>query len=171
MKTIILMMICSILYLVTMDVINKKIESMDFTSTDVMSTIEDNNLYTVSISGAVSKPGTYTVNKGDNLGYLVTLAGGLLENADPSTYNLSALLKNNASYYIGEVSQQGKEKVSINTANIALLDTLPGIGTVIAKRIVTYRSSEGNFLSLEDIKNVNGIGDALFEQIKDLICL
>jgi competence protein ComEA len=170
MKTIILMMICSIIYLVTMDVVNKKVESLDFTMESKLET-NDSNLYQVSISGGVNNPGTYSVNKGDTLGYLVTLAGGLKDNADASTYNLSAILKNNGAYYIGLMNNDKTEKVSINKANLALLDTLPGIGSVLAKRIVSYRSSNGEFSSLEDIKNVDGIGDALFNQIKDLICL
>ena len=172
MKTIIVMMICSILYLVTMDIVNKKLENLEFNTSNVLVETEDDvNLYKVTIKGAIANPGTYSVNKGDTLAYLVTLAGGFSEKADASTYNLTTVLKNNASYYIGEVDNESGDKVSINTASVALLDTLPGIGSVIAKRIVTYRSSEGMFLALEDIKNVDGIGDALFEQIKDLICL
>lgn len=170
MKTIIFMMICSIIYLVTLDVVNKKIENIDFGTNQQMK-VEDSNLYKVSISGGVENPGTYSVNKGDTLGYLVTLAGGLKENADSSTYNLTTILKNQGSYYIGVIDESNTKKVSINEANLALLDTLPGIGSVLAKRIVSYRSSQGLFTSLEDIKNVDGIGEALFEQIKDLICL
>ena len=171
MKTIIVMMICSILYLATMNLVNKKIESIDFTTSKIMDSVQNEDILEVSIKGGVRNPGTYKVNKGDTLGYLVTLAGGLLENADPATYNLNMSLKHNSSYYIGVIADAGDEKISINAANIALLDTLPGIGSVLAKRIVNYRSSQGNFGCLEDLKNVDGIGDALFEQIKDLICL
>ena len=171
MKTIILMMICSIIYLVTMDVVNKKIESIDFKPQEVIEKQDNKNLYSVTVTGGVNNPGTYSVNKGDTLGYLVTLAGGLTGKADSTTYDLTAVLKNNTTYYIGEVGDEDLLKISINTANIALLDTLPGIGNVIAKRIVSYRSQYGMFTSLNDIKNVDGIGDALFDQIKTMICL
>lgn len=171
MKSLIVMMILSLVYLVTMDVINKKITSLDFSSISKTETVsEANSYYEVSISGAVANPGKYTVYKGANLGYLVTLAGGFSDNADESTYNLSAILNDGNTYYIGSISNEFS-KVSINNATVALLDTLPGIGMVLAKRIVSYRSQEGEFKSLEEITKVTGIGESLFHQIKDLICL
>ena len=109
MKTIIIMMICSVLYLATMNLVNKKIESIDFSASKIMDSVSDDNILEVSISGGVKNPGRYKVNKGDTLAYLVTLAGGLLENADASTYNLNVNLKNNSSYYIGVVSEQTQE--------------------------------------------------------------
>lgn len=60
-------------------------------------------------------------------------------------------------------------KVSINTADITLLMTLPGIGESKAKSIIEYREKEGKFNSIEDITNVSGIGEKLFEEIKDYI--
>ncbi len=172
MKTMIIMMVLSIVYLVVMDVVNKKLETIDFNDTTNSSYVEeDSSYYSVKITGAVSNPGTYTVYKGANLGYLITLAGGVNEDADSSAYNLNTILNNNTSYYIARVKLDNQDKISINNATIASLDALPGIGTVLAKRIVSYRSSNGLFNSIEDIKNVSGIGESLFEQIKDLICL
>jgi competence protein ComEA len=171
MKTIIAMMILSIVYLVALQVVNKRISALDFTSSSAITyESEDSSYYTVKISGAVANPGTYTVAKGSNLSYLITLAGGLNDDADSSTYNLTTTLTNNTSYYIGKVSSDD-EKISINTATLAQLDTLPGIGTVLAGRIISYRTSNGAFESIEDITKVSGIGTTLFEQIKDLICL
>ena len=152
-----------------MDLINKKLETINFES-ETIAVSSDANLYSVSITGAVNNPGTYTVSKGDKLSYLISLAGGLRDDADSSAYNLNVVLENGVTYYIAYESSSN-EKVSINSATIASLDTLPGIGSVIANRIVSYRNSHGPFTTLEDLKNVNGIGDALFEQIKDLICL
>jgi competence protein ComEA len=60
-------------------------------------------------------------------------------------------------------------KININTATLAELDTLPGIGAAIAQRIIDYRSQNGDFKTIEDLKKVRGIGDALLSQIKDLI--
>ena len=169
MKVFIGMIIFSIIYMVGMELINKKLETINFES-ETITVSSDANLYTVSISGAVNNPGTYTVSKGDKLSYLISLAGGLKDEADQSAYNLNVLLENGVSYYIAYESNSS-EKVSINTATIATLDTLPGIGGVLAGRIVSYRNSNGPFTTLEDVKKVNGIGDALFEQIKDSICL
>lgn len=170
MKTLIIMAIFSIIYLGAMELVNKKISSIDFDSENQIEYVE-NSLYTVNIDGAVNNPGQYTVNKGDNLAYLVTLAGGLKDNADESTYDLTVVLEKDSSYYIGYKTEGTLSKISINDANIALLDTLPGIGSVLAKRIVSYRSNEGRFLSLEQLMKVSGIGESLFNQIRDLICL
>lgn len=170
MKTLIMMAVFSIVYLVAIDFVNKKMATLDFNETSQVEYVED-NYYSVTINGAVNNPGTYRVNKGDDLAYLIVLAGGVKDNADSSTYKLNLILENNKTYYIGSVSLDNKEKISINNAPVALLDTLPGIGSVIAKRIVSYRNSEGEFKYLEELMNVSGIGDVLFEQIKDLISL
>lgn len=62
-------------------------------------------------------------------------------------------------------------KVNINTASQSELETLPGIGSATALKIVTYRNENGKFQTIDDIKNVKGIGNSKFEKIKDLICV
>lgn len=69
----------------------------------------------------------------------------------------------------GSSAQQAGGKVNINTADLAQLDTLPGIGPAYAQRIIQYREINGPFKTIEDIKQVSGIGDKRFEQLKDLI--
>lgn len=69
----------------------------------------------------------------------------------------------------GSSTQQTGGKVNINTADQAQLDTLPGIGPAYAQRIIQYREINGPFKTIEDIKQVSGIGDKRFEQLKDLI--
>ena len=119
MKTLIVMAIFSIIYLGAMELVNKKISSIDFNGENQIEYVE-NNLYTVSIDGAVNNPGKYSVNKGDNLAYLVTLAGGLKDNADETTYDLTVILEKDSAYYIGYKSEGTLKKVSINEANVAL---------------------------------------------------
>ncbi len=69
-------------------------------------------------------------------------------------------------------SQVLKSKVNINTATEEeLADNLSGVGSTIARRIVEYRDYNGGFSSVEEIKNVSGIGDKMFEKIKDDICV
>lgn len=60
-------------------------------------------------------------------------------------------------------------KINLNTATAAQLDTLPGIGVAYAQRIIDYRNSKGGFKTIDEIKNVKGIGDKTFEKFKDLI--
>ena len=169
MKMVVYAVVVSVLYLVVMSFVNKKLDSLDFANNGVVEESVTPSYLTVTIKGAIKHPGTYTALPGETLEYLVTLAGGVNEDADSKSYNLEALLKDNGTYYIGSVSNEGK--ISINDATIAELDTLPGIGNVLAKRIVSYRNSNGDFTTIEDITHVSGIGESLFEQIKDLISL
>ncbi|MDD4238110.1 MAG: ComEA family DNA-binding protein [Desulfotomaculaceae bacterium] len=69
----------------------------------------------------------------------------------------------------GNSAQQVGGKVNINTADQAQLDTLPGVGPAYAQRIIQYREINGPFKTIEDIKQVSGIGEKRFEQLKDLI--
>lgn len=61
------------------------------------------------------------------------------------------------------------QKVNINTANQAQLETIPGVGSATAQKIISYRNENGKFSTIEDIKNVSGIGDSKFNKMKDLI--
>jgi len=137
--------------------------------------VDSTSIYSISISGEVVNPGTYTVIKDSTLGYLITLAGGLSDKADITCFNSNALLeKSVGSYYIPSirVDENNKStKISLNTSTQAMLDTLPGIGEVFSKRIVDYRTINGNFKVIEDLKKITGIGESLFESLKDLVCL
>lgn len=68
-------------------------------------------------------------------------------------------------------AQSNSQKVNINKATQTELETLPGIGPSIALKIINYRKENGKFKSIEDLKNVSGIGDNKFNQIKDYICV
>ena len=175
MKTIILVAFFTICYVVCMDLVNKYMSSINFDKLEQENeVVESSNVYSVSISGSVVNPGTYTVTKDSTLGYLITLAGGLKEDADISTFNSNASLENDGSYYISFISvdeNNKSTKVSLNSATQAELDTLPGIGEVYAKRIINYRISNGNFQTIDELKKVAGIKDYLFETLKDLVCL
>ena len=67
--------------------------------------------------------------------------------------------------------QKKGDKININTATQTELETLPGIGPSTSLKIVNYREKNGKFNNIEDIKEVSGIGDAKYENIKDLICV
>ena len=109
----------------------------------------------------------------------VNVCGGLLPTADEKAVNMAQVLKDGAQLQVpvkgaagaGGSGKDSSGRVSINTADEKALDTLPGIGPAMARRIVEYRQSNGGFQSLEDLKKVKGIGAAKFEKLKDKVCL
>ncbi|MGB9812507.1 MAG: helix-hairpin-helix domain-containing protein [Thermovenabulum sp.] len=135
---------------------------------------EEKKIY-VYITGAVKHPGVYNLKDGDRIKDLVELAGGLLEDADIESVNLAKKLSDEEKIHIpfkGETSTERlikDNRININTADETELDKLPGIGPSLAKRIVDYRNTHGPFKKIDDIKNVAGIGDKKFEDLKGLI--
>lgn len=141
---------------------------------------------TVYVTGAVNKPGMVTVKEGARVGDAINTCGGLLPTADQEHINMAQVLKDGeqvkvperqASLHKGKDQKAGKRGgeasglININTADEKELDSLPGIGPAMAKRIIEYRETEGNFQRIEDIKKIKGIGEAKFTKIRDKICL
>ena len=119
-----------------------------------------------------------------NLRDAVNACGGVLPNADHENINMAQVLKDgqqlrvpektNGSSQAGTAGNSGTGKaglVNINTADEKALDALPGIGPAMAKRIIEYRETEGQFQTIEDLKKVKGIGDAKFNKMKDKLCV
>jgi competence protein ComEA len=138
----------------------------------------------VYISGAVKKSGVYTLQEGDRVITLIELAGGFTEKADLSSVNLAMKLKDEDFIKIPEllpttgeipakiantVVQNTNGKININTADLEQLKSLPRIGDALAQRIIDYREQNGIFRDIKDINNVSGIGDKMFENLKDKI--
>ena len=146
----------------------------------------DNKEITVYISGEVKKAGIVILKSGDRLATAVEKLGGTTNKADLNKVNLAMKVEDEQHYIIPkigeevseesvevtnkEVSSQESSKININTATIEELDTLPGVGEATANKIVNHRSENGEIKTVEEIKNVNGIGDKKFENIKELIC-
>jgi competence protein ComEA len=141
----------------------------------------------VHITGAVKKPGVYTLPPVSRVGEAIDLAGGISTNADSSLINLAQLVEDGEQiwvpYQIQEiVVQDDVEIVSIkptqshlisliyiNTATQTELESLSGIGPVYAKAIIQYRLENGPFEIIEDIQEVKGIGPVTFEKIRSNI--
>lgn len=149
----------------------------------------DSKVY-IDISGAVVNPGVYELKEGDRVIDVLKVCGGLSVEADRSwvdqNINRARPLKDGEKIYIPSKLESEKLKVksvdgskqilgsinqmvNINKATVAELDRLPGVGPAIAQRIIDYRQEKGGFVSVEEIKLVSGIGDKMFENIKDLI--
>jgi competence protein ComEA len=128
----------------------------------------------VHVTGAVLSPGLYYLTEGSRVNDAIQAAGGFLETADTSFVNLAGIIKDGDKIHIPELmpglSLGGSGLlVNINSATQTELENLPGIGPTLAKRIIDYRNQYGFFDSVDSIKDVPGFGEAVFEQIKDLI--
>ena len=141
----------------------------------------------VHICGAVVSEGVYTLHPGSRVADGIAAAGGFTEAADRSYHNLAALLSDGQKVYVPTTdetkelsvpertaSANGAEsgdsgKVNINTAGLEKLMTLSGIGEAKAQSILQYRERVGPFQRIEELKNVSGIGDAMFERVKEQI--
>jgi competence protein ComEA len=138
---------------------------------------------TVYITGAVNHPGVVSLAAGSRVADAVNACGGILPTADASALNMAQILKDGIQIRVpekpanaGDMAQPGNPSsqgglVNINLADEKTLDTLPGIGPAMAKRIVEYRQINGQFQSMEDLKKVRGIGDAKYDKLKGRITL
>ena len=122
----------------------------------------------VEIKGEVKKPGVYELDLHDTVQDLIKVAGGVTSQADLSSINQNQDVLNKGVIVIPQKKE--KEKISINSASLEELDTLPGIGPSTAKRIIEFRKVHP-FIKVEDIMKIKGIKQKLFNKIKDSICL
>jgi competence protein ComEA len=130
----------------------------------------------VDVTGAVNKPGVYTLTGKSRVIDAIKAAGDSAPGADLSTINLARVLNDGEQIYVDStvVNSNGVRvskavrsgPININRATARQLDALDGVGPVIAQRIVEYRKINGSFLSIDDLQKVSGIGAAKFAQIK-----
>ena len=135
----------------------------------------------VDVKGAVKHPGVFETTKDKRVKDLIEEAGGLLDDADTSTLNLSQKVKDQMVIYVlkhgekpkqisdGRSSTSNRDVININTANKEQLMKISGVGKSKAEAIISFREKNGDFKKKEDITKVQGIGKATFEKIKDKI--
>ena len=164
-----------------------------------VSTNENNtndDIVIIHITGSVKNPGIVKLKEGSRIEDAIESAGGLTENADITKVNLAYVVEDGTKIKIPSASEEdigdediidsksgdniiieentlssnnSTQTININKATEKEFETLPGIGPSLASKIIEYRNQNGKFESIEDIKNVNGIGDNKYEKIKDLI--
>lgn len=153
---------------------------------------KENKEIVIHITGAVKKQGIVKVKQGSRIADVIESAGGVTKDTDLSKINLAYVVEDGQKIYVPNINDKnieigiteeagdgvveentGKktEKVNINKASQTELETLNGVGPSTALKIINYRNENGNFKSIEDIKNVPGIGDAKFESLKNEICV
>jgi competence protein ComEA len=141
----------------------------------------------VAVTGKVRRPGLVRLPPGARVADAVDAAGGFLPGTDLALLNLARKVSDGELIAVGvpgaappaegsggPAAAPGQEpagKVNLNTATLAQLDTLPGVGPVLAQRILDYRTGHGGFKSVNELRQVDGIGDARFEQLKDLVAV
>lgn len=129
---------------------------------------------TVHICGEVYFPGVYTVYEGSRIYEVVRQAGGFTKDADTEGINQAKKVSDGEQIYIPSVSEKEENLdtdglIDINKADEAQLCTIPGIGETRAKQIIEYRDRYGSFQTIEDIVNVTGIKEGIFEKIAPYI--
>jgi competence protein ComEA len=137
----------------------------------------------VDVAGAVRRPGVYEFGEGDRVIDAIRAAGGATPKASLDALNLAAPLADGVQILVPVVAPAAAPPpgsgavagatpaalVNVNTASATDLETLPGIGEVIAQRIVDYRTQNGPFAAVDDLLDVSGIGDAILGDIRDLV--
>ena len=130
--------------------------------------LEEKKKISVEIKGEVEKQGVYEIDLGSTLEDLLKSAKPYPD-ADLSSFSLQKRLHHLELVVVKK--KEEKKLVSINSAGIEELTTLPGIGKTTAQKIIDYRQEKGSFLSLEELMNVKGIGKSKYEKIKGSITL
>ena len=134
----------------------------------------------VSVVGLVAAPGLVTLPAGSRVADALTAAGGLLPEADPAAVNAAAVLTDGQQITVGVPGAAvptdgagpaagGGGVLDLNAATVADLDALPGIGPVLAQRIVDHRAAHGPFTSVDQLDDVSGIGPAIFADLADRV--
>ena len=133
----------------------------------------------VDVAGAVRRPGVYEFNQGDRVIDAIERAGGSLPKAELSLLNLAAPLTDGTQILVpktgppvagvpgGAAPGSASGLINVNTASATDLESLSGIGEVLAATIVEYRDQNGPFASVEDLMDVSGIGPATLDEIRD----
>ena len=137
---------------------------------------KDETVY-VHVCGAVNTPGVYSLKTGSRAADALEAAGGFAQEADKDKINLAAFISDGQQLYFPRIGEETKayeeagDLVNINSADISELCTVPGIGKSKAEAIIEYRNNNGRFSNPEDIMNVSGIGQGVYEKIKAHICV
>jgi competence protein ComEA len=141
---------------------------------------QDRPTVVVSVVGLVARPGLVTLPEGARVADALAAAGGLLPEADPASVNLAAVVSDGEQIAVGVPGAAPPPApagdggamtgpLDLNAATAADLDALPGIGPVLAQRIVDHRDATGRFTSVEQLDDVPGIGPTTYAELSDLV--
>ncbi len=141
-------------------------------------TATQQEILVVHVAGMVVSPGVYELPRGTRIKDALAAAGGPVEGADVNNLNLAELLTDGQKIVVtkpgeappSEETQAPAGKINLNTAAKAQLEELPGVGPVLAQRIIDYRQKK-KFTSIRQLMEVDGFGPKKYESLKDLIAV
>jgi len=126
----------------------------------------------VHVAGSVKNPGLYQLVAGSRIADAIEVAGGVTKKSAANSVNLARAVVDGEQILVGENSSGGTGgRISINNASVSELEDLPGVGPVIAARIVSYRETNGPFTSIDGLGEVSGIGDSIMSSVRDIATL
>ncbi|HEO4056600.1 TPA: helix-hairpin-helix domain-containing protein [Streptococcus agalactiae] len=165
--------------------LEKKVSTITEKKVPMISHVKDkvSNQVTVDVKGAVNHPGVYSLPSQSRVTDAIKRAGGLSNLADSKSVNLAQKLQDETVIYVAQkgekitvveeekannIANQGnsKGKINLNKADLSSLQTISGVGAKRAQDILDYRDSQGGFKTIDDLKNVSGIGEKTLEKLR-----
>ncbi|HGI5156581.1 TPA: helix-hairpin-helix domain-containing protein [Streptococcus agalactiae] len=165
--------------------LEKKVSTITEKKVPMISHVKDkvSNQVTVDVKGAVNHPGVYSLPSQSRVTDAIKRAGGLTNLADSKSVNLAQKLQDETVIYVAQkgekitvveeekannIATQGnsKGKINLNKADLSSLQTISGVGAKRAQDILDYRDSQGGFKTIDDLKNVSGIGEKTLEKLR-----
>ncbi len=162
-------------------------ETVSLTARTEHSASDSTHALVIDVEGKVKRPGIVTLPRGSRVHHAIARAGGVVDGADTSSLNLARILADGEQVVVGAAGAGGAAapanggavsgavsgpvggRVSLNSATLEQLDTLPGVGPVTAQAIVAYRTAHGGFQRVEDLLDVKGIGEQTLADLKDQV--
>ncbi|HEO7254311.1 TPA: helix-hairpin-helix domain-containing protein, partial [Streptococcus agalactiae] len=170
--------------------LEKKVSTITEKKVPMISHVKDkvSNQVTVDVKGAVNHPGVYSLPSQSRVTDVIKRAGGLSNLADSKSVNLAQKLQDETVIYVAQkgekitvveeekannIATQGnsKGKINLNKADLSSLQTISGVGAKRAQDILDYRDSQGGFKTIDDLKNVSGIGEKTLEKLRQDVTL
>lgn len=173
------------------DKLNLDTNELEIENVSIDTDVTETDEILVHVSGCVKEEKIVNLPTGSRVNDAIEAVGGLTKEADLTNVNLAYILEDGEKVYIPKKGEDSSPlitlnsystssstnslnkstKININKAKEAELETIPGIGPSTALKIINYRNENGKFKSIEDIKNVSGIGDSKYEKIKEYITI
>ncbi|MGM9928605.1 MAG: helix-hairpin-helix domain-containing protein [Bacillus sp. (in: firmicutes)] len=168
------------------------VEQSEIASNDAQQeNVEEEIIMKVDVKGAVTRPGLYIANEGDRVLDVIEQAGSFTQEANQNGINLAQRVEDQMVIYVPAIGEEGQNvhtaisttdstisadggaggKININKATASELETITGIGPSKAAAIMQYRSENGSFKNIDELKNISGIGEKTFEKLKDEVTI